>query len=207
MSRRTALLALPVSLLLGLAACSDDSTTDATTTSPGQPVSSSSAAPTGVPEGVIEQYTTLAKTLAKEIRSEGEEVRTGPWRIAYVVEPAESWYEGNGGQQALRRPAAGETHHIEIIPVEAATGRIVPNVPITLAVVNDKGAVVDEKTLNFYYTEFFHYADNFTIPQDGSYTLRATVGVPAFFRHGMENHTPALASGATVTFTDVTPRH
>ncbi|KLL09933.1 MULTISPECIES: hypothetical protein [Protofrankia] len=202
MSRRTALLALPVSLLLGLTACSDDSTTDATTTSPGHPVSTSTAS-TAVPEGVVEQYTTLAQ----EIRSEGGEVQTGPWRIAYIVEPAESWYEGNSGQQVLRKPAAGETHHIEIISIEAATGRIVPNIPITLAVVDDKGTVVDEKALNFYYAEFFHYANNFTVPQDGSYTLRATVGIPTFFRHGEEGHTPALASGATATFTDVTLKH
>ncbi|SBW22997.1 putative secreted protein [Candidatus Protofrankia californiensis] len=109
MFQRTTLLALPVSLVLGLAACSDDSTTDTTTTSPGHPASSSTAAPTALPEGVIEQY----RTLAKEIRSEGGEVQTGPWRIAYIVEPAESWYEGSSGQQVLRKPPAGETHHVE----------------------------------------------------------------------------------------------
>ncbi|WP_250281037.1 MULTISPECIES: hypothetical protein [unclassified Frankia] len=174
MSRRTALLALPVSLPLGLTACSDDSTTGATTTSPGHPASTSTAS-TAAPEG--------------------------------VVEATESWYEGNDGQQVLRRPAAGETHHIEIIPIEAATGRIVPNAPVTLAVVDDKGTAVDEKTLNFCYAECFHHTDNFTIPRDGSYTLRATVGIPTFFQHGEEGHTPALASGATATFTDVTLKH
>ncbi|ABD10450.1 hypothetical protein ThrDRAFT_03026 [Frankia casuarinae] len=203
MPQRTALPVLAVSLLLGLTACSDDSTTDATTASPGHPVSSSTTFSVAVPEGVFKQYTTLAK----EIRSEGGEVQSGPWKIGYIVEAAEPWYEGKGGQQILRKPAADETHHIEIIPVEAATGRIVPNVPITLAVIDGKGTVAEEKTLNFYYAEFFHYANNFSIPRDGSYTLRATIGVPTFFRHGEEGHTPALASGTTATFTNVTLRH
>ena len=37
----------------------------------------------------------------------------------------------------------------------------------------------------------------------GAFTLRATLGVPAFNRHGEESETPALAKGATVEFKDV----
>ena len=36
-----------------------------------------------------------------------------------------------------------------------------------------------------------------------SFTLRATLGVPAFNRHGEESETPALTEGTTVEFTDV----
>ncbi|WP_131766733.1 hypothetical protein [Candidatus Protofrankia californiensis] len=138
MSRRTTLLAPPVYLPLGLTARSDDPTTDATTTSPGHPVSSSTATPTTGPESVIAQY----PTPAKEIRSGEGEVRTGPRRSTYVVGPAASRYEGSSRQQVLRKPAAG-----------------------------------------------------------------ATIGVPTFFRHGIEGHSPALTSGATATFADVALKH
>ena len=47
------------------------------------------------------------------------------------------------------------------------------------------------------------YANNFTVPEAGTYTLRATLGVPAFNRHGEESDTPALAKGTTVEFKDV----
>ncbi|RZU73051.1 hypothetical protein EV384_1447 [Micromonospora kangleipakensis] len=142
-------------------------------------------------------------TLAKEIKAEGGENTAGPWRIAYIVEGAEPWYRADGGKQVLREPAAGETHHIEIIPIEAATGRVIPEVPIRLEVIDASGKVVDAKDLNFYYAEFFHYANNFAIPQAGTYTLRATLGVPTFLRHGEKGHEPALAEGATATFTGV----
>jgi hypothetical protein len=42
-------------------------------------------------------------------------------------------------------------------------------------------------------------------PAAGAHTLRATLGVPTFSRHGEHHDTPALSEGVTVTFPDVTP--
>jgi hypothetical protein len=142
-------------------------------------------------------------TLEKEIKAEGGETTVGPWRIAYIVEPAEPWFATEGGKQVFREPAAGETHHIEIIPFEAKTGRVVPTVPIRLEVIDEAGKVVDAKPLNFLYGEFFHYANNFVVPKAGKYTLRATLQPPTFLRHGEKTDTPALAEGGTATFTGV----
>lgn len=36
------------------------------------------------------------------------------------------------------------------------------------------------------------------MPEAGTYTLRATLGVPAFNRHGEESETPALVKGTIV---------
>ena len=73
---------------------------------------------------------------------------------------------------------------------------------MNVQVIDEKGAVVDEQRLNFYYSTFFHYANNFSVPAD-SYTLRATLGAPTFLLHGEESEQPALTEGATVTFEDV----
>ena len=51
--------------------------------------------------------------------------------------------------------------------------------------------------------EFFHYAENFSIPDDGEYTLRATVRTPRFRRHGDESEGPALMEDAQVEFKNV----
>lgn len=161
------------------------------------------AAPTGgsdaVPAGVADQYATVNE----EIRSEGGETTVGEWRIGYIVEAAEPWFENGGDGVSFREPAAGETHHIEIVPFEATTGRIVPDVPISLEVLDATGAVVDAKKLNFYYAQFFHYANNFSVPTAGRYTLRATLEAPSFNRHGEHTEQPPLVEGATVEFTDV----
>jgi hypothetical protein len=52
-------------------------------------------------------------------------------------------------------------------------------------------------------TEFFHYAQNFSIPHDGEYTLRASIEPPALLRHGEQGDGPELSQGATVRFEDV----
>jgi len=156
-----------------------------------------------VSAGVADQY----ETLAAEVKERGGSKTSGDWTVSYIVEGAEPWFEGQSahasGHETFRKPKAGETHHIEIIPAETATGRIIPDVPITMEVVDDSGKVVEKQKLNFYYSTFFHYANNFHVPKVGTYTLRATLGVPTFNRHGDQAEGPALAEGATVEFTDV----
>ena len=149
-----------------------------------------------VPAGVQKQYEVLADELAEK----GKTVESGEWTVNLITEAAEPWFE-HGSH--FRAPKDGETHHIEIIPTETSTGRIVPDVPITVAVIDAQGKVVQEMDLNFYYSTFYHYANNFSVPEVGKYTLRATLGVPSFNRHGDESDTPALAEGTTVEFAEV----
>lgn len=193
------LLAAP--LALALTACG---TTDAGKT--GQPRAKETA-----PAGVAHQHTVLEA----EIAANGGETKVGEYRVGYIVEAAEPWFQAEQGGQGSqgghsghgklvnREPAKDETHHIEIIPMEAATGRIVPNVPIRLEVVDARGQVVQAQDLNFYHAEFFHYANNFSIPTAGKHTLRATLQPPTFLRHGASDETPALNEPVTATFANV----
>jgi Fe2+ transport protein len=152
-----------------------------------------------VPRGVANQQSTMEE----EIDAEGGEKRAGPLRIAYIVEPAEGWFERRNGELEWRPPARSETHHIEILPIEASTGRLVPQVPITLEVTDLNDEIVDRRRVSPYYGEFFHYANNFAVPQAGRYKLRATIEPPDLRRHGEKEHGPALAEGATVEFESV----
>ncbi|MFE0257477.1 iron transporter [Streptomyces sp. NPDC059010] len=154
------------------------------------------------PAGVAHQHTVLEA----EIAARGGETKAGEYRVGYIVEAAEPWFQsehGGHGKLVNREPAKNETHHIEIIPMEAETGRIVPNVPIRLEVVDAKGKVVQAQSLNFYHAEFFHYANNFSIPTAGKYTLRATLQPPTFLRHGASGEKPALSETVTATFAGV----
>ena len=155
---------------------------------------------TQLPAGVTEQY----QVLASEVAERGGSTTSGDWTVNYIVEAAEPWFEQHGHHRhAFRAAMPAETNHIEIIPTETSTGRIIPDVPITVEVIDDGGRVVQKGKLNFYYSTFFHYANNFSIPEAGTYTLRATLGAPTFNRHGEEADGPALAEGATVEFTGV----
>jgi hypothetical protein len=183
---------------LAVSACGEDegrvsgTGTTPTTTSPAPSTSE-------IPEGVAAQYSVLEE----EIAAEGGAVESGPWRIAYIKEPAEGWFRTENGRVVWRDPARGETAHLEIIPIERDSGRIVPNAGVTLEVLDENGERVEKRPLSFYYAEFFHYADNFRIPRDGEYTLRATVEPPSFRRHGDEDSGPALTESAQVEFENV----
>ena len=153
-----------------------------------------------VPAGVAEQY----EVLAAEIAEKGKTVESGAWTVNLISEAAEPWHEVHGeGQTEFRDVKAGETNHLEIIPVDTASGRIVPNVPITLEVIDAAGDVVAADKLNFYGSTFFHYANNFSIAEAGTYTIKATLEAPTFPWHGAEDETPALADGAVVEFPNV----
>jgi hypothetical protein len=158
----------------------------------------------GTGTGTTPTATTPDAVLEQEIAAEGGSVDSGDWRIAYIKEPAEGWFEGGEEGRAIwREPARYETAHLEIIPIERETGRIVPYADVTLEVLDEDGEVVDGKPLSFYYAEFFHYAENFRIPREGDYTLRATVMPPPFRRHGDEDAGPALTERAQVEFENV----
>ncbi|MGH2716020.1 MAG: iron transporter [Thermoleophilaceae bacterium] len=184
-----------LALGLGAAGCGEDGEAAGTDTA----TTTTATTPAEVPEGVAAQY----QQIEEEVEAEGGETQVGPWRIAYIVEPAEGWFEPRGGQLRWRPPAAGETHHIEILPIEADTGRLVPDVPITLEVIDGSGRRVARERLRFYYAEFFHYAENLSIPEAGDYTLRATIAPPPFPRHGEEEEGPALPEGASAEFEGV----
>ncbi len=133
-------------------------------------------------QGVIDSY----GTAQAEIDAEGGEQEIGDYRVGYIAEPAEPWREGDPGNLTLREPAAGETNHIEILPFEARTGLLIPYMEGTLTVLDEAGEEVDSKPLQFYRGEFYHYANNFSLPQSGPYTLRAEMQPPAFLRHETE---------------------
>ena len=130
--------------------------------------------------GVLASY----EVAQSEIDEEGGEREVGEYRVGYIVEPAEGWWEGAPENLAWREPAAGETNHIEILPFEAETGLLVPGVEITLSVLDEAGEVVESKPLEFYRGEFYHYANNFSLPGSGTYQLRAEIAPPTFLRHG-----------------------
>lgn len=194
---RAALPVIGFAAFLAVAGCSSDSDqSQAPATTPSPTAEPGGAA---VPAGVAEQYATVDE----EIAAEGGETTSGEWKVGYIIEAAEPWFAPESTDYTFREPAPGETNHIEIIPFEASTGRIVPDVPIRLEVLDGTGKVAQAQDLNFYYAPFFHYANNFSLPGPGRYTLKATLGAPKFLRHGEQGETPALAQGTTVEFADV----
>jgi hypothetical protein len=136
----------------------------------------------GTFQGVVDSY----EVAQREIEEEGGEQRVGEYRVGYIIEPAEGWWEGDPQNLTWREPAPSETNHIEILPFEAGSGLLVPEADITLTVLDRSGNEVDSKPLSFYRGEFYHYANNFSLPESGTYALRAEIAPPNFLRHETE---------------------
>jgi hypothetical protein len=122
----------------------------------------------------------------EEVEAGGEKV-VGDYRVGYIVEDAEGWWEGEAQDLEWREPAASETNHIEILPYDKESGLLIPYMDIDLTVLDNSGNEVARQNLNFYWSEFLHYANNFSVPEGGTYTLRAELGPPYFPRHGSED--------------------
>jgi hypothetical protein len=151
-------------------------------------------------QGVMESYAVAHE----EIEAEGGEEEAGRYRVGYIVEPAEGWWEGDPENLEWREPLSGETNHIEILPFDAQTGELVPEAEVTLTILNEEGEPVGSKPLSFYRGEFYHYANNFSIPGSGEYTLEAEIEPPTFLRHGTEEgEGRVFTEPVTVTFQDV----
>jgi hypothetical protein len=63
---------------------------------------------------------------------------------------------------------------------------------------------VAQSELEFYRGEFYHYANNFSLPESGTYTLRAALNPPEFRRHETEDSVGKVSTEpVTVEFENV----
>jgi hypothetical protein len=151
-------------------------------------------------QGVVDAYAVAQA----EVEEEGGEKVVGPYRVGYIVEPAEGWWEGDPEDLEWREPLPSETNHLEILPFDEETGELVPEAEVTLTILNEEDEPVGSKPLSFYRGEFYHYANNFSVPGSGEYTLEAEIEPPTFLRHGTEEgEGRVLTEPVTVTFEDV----
>lgn len=178
----------------------EETTSEATEETTGEGTEGTGAEGGSEFQGVVDSY----GVAQAEIEAEGGEVEAGAYRVGYIVEPAEGWWEGEPPNLQWREPTEGETNHIEILPFDAETGLLVPYMDITLTVLDENDEEVESKPLEFYYAEFYHYANNFSLPESGTYTLRAELAPPEFRRHGSEDGEGRVYENrAVVTFEEV----
>jgi hypothetical protein len=59
----------------------------------------------GTFQGVVDSY----EVAQREIEEEGGEQRVGEYRVGYIIEPAEGWWEGDPKNLTWREPAPSET--------------------------------------------------------------------------------------------------
>jgi len=113
--------------------------------------------------------------------------RAGDWVVGLAVEEAEGLYELRDGELVWREPGEDDAH-IEVAVRDAADGRFVPNLRVTVAVQEVDGLVVGTHEHPFlWHPWLYHYGRNWQIRHSGNYAVHIRIEAPQFARHDRKN--------------------
>jgi hypothetical protein len=129
-------------------------------------------------------YGRTLKHMTGDVAEAGDAVRHGDYIIGYAVEKAEGMYmPGRTGRLKWMEPKAANAH-IEVSVRDAADGRFIPVLDVTVTVTNSGGKKIGKhKEPLVWHPYLYHYGRNWRLPGDGRYSLRIQFPAPKFHRH------------------------
>ncbi len=134
-----------------------------------------------------EAYGQALKYMVEEVAHDGGMKQAGEYTVGYAIEEAEGLYQFHDGQLTWQNPE-DENVHVEIAVRDAADGRFVPAMTVTATLVTPSGQELGPYEHELvWHPMLYHYARNWTVPQDGEYTLRVHIDPPTFMRHDEVN--------------------
>lgn len=117
----------------------------------------------------------------------GEVKRAGDYAVGLAVEEAEPLYYPTDGELQLHEPFADCNSHFEVVVMDAADHRFIPELHVALQLwlgERDCGVV----TLPFlWHPTMYHYGSNVHLPEAGSYRATVSIAMPTFCRHDKAN--------------------
>lgn len=128
-------------------------------------------------------YRRALEYMAGQVAKDGGTTRAGDYLVGYAVEDAEGMYSFDDGDLTWNNPTE-ENVHLEVVVCDAGDGRFVPTAGVTATLITPSGKELGphEQSL-VWHPMLYHYARNWTVPEDGEYTLRVHIEPPAFMRH------------------------
>lgn len=125
--------------------------------------------------------------MARSVAHDGGTREAGDYLVGYAIEEAEGMYMWEDGELVWREPE-DENLHVEIAVCDGADGRFVPGCKVTGTLIDPDGNEVGthEHPL-LWHPMIYHYGRNWTVPADGTYTLKVRVDPPTFMRHDEVN--------------------
>lgn len=132
-------------------------------------------------------YQDALQYMTQEVAQTGGMRPAGDYLVGYAIEDAEGMYVWTGGEAVWRNPQIGNAH-VEIAVCDAADGRFVPDLHVTVEVVTPEGGTLGPYPHELmWHPMMYHYARDWKLPADGDYTLRVRIDPPTFLRHDEVN--------------------
>jgi hypothetical protein len=133
-----------------------------------------------------EVYGQALEAMGKET-GQIESRRVGDYEVLVTAEDAEGMWELRYGQLEWMEPTDANCH-IEVVVRDAADGRFVPELPISVTVYDERGQEIGSHPHQFiWHPWLYHYGRNWHIPASGSYRVKVEIGAPLFHRHDSIN--------------------
>lgn len=156
-----------------------------TRTPPMQPSEESTADQLDLGRRQGDAYAAALKAMDKE--SGADIRRAGEYEIAVVVENAEGMYHLRDGELVWEEPA-DENAHVEVAVRDAADGRFIPGLTVTVTLTGPDGQEVGTWQQPFlWHPWLYHYGRNWHVPGEGDYRIHVHIGTPTFMRHDHNN--------------------
>jgi hypothetical protein len=148
-------------------------------------------------------YAQALEEMTKKKAHAGGKTQQGPYIIGWATEKAEGTYRMKDGELEWTPPEEGRNAHIEITVQDAADERFLPYMQVQATLVDPDGNEVGSHQQEFFWHPWlWHYARNWELPGDGTYTLTVRIEAPDFPRHDKKNG-KRYAEPVEVTFNDV----
>jgi hypothetical protein len=128
-------------------------------------------------------YRKAVDYMVGDVAKGGGMQKVGDYLIGYAVEDAEGMYSFDDGELTWNNPQ-DENLHLEIVVCDGSDGRFVPGASVTATLVTPAGEELGpHDQVLVWHPMIYHYARNWTLPEDGEYVLRVHVDPPTFMRH------------------------
>lgn len=149
-----------------------------------------------------EAYGRALTHMAEKVAHDGGVQATGEYLVGYAVQEAEGMYHWSDGSLVWHDPGEANVH-VEVAVRDAGDGRFVPGLRVMATLIAPDGQEVGtHEQPMLWHPMIYHYGRNWTVPADGSYTLRVHVDPPTFMRHDEVNGC-RFTGPADVEFTGV----
>jgi hypothetical protein len=113
--------------------------------------------------------------------------RAGDYIVVYAIEKAEGLYFLEGGKLVWKNPTVENTH-IEIVVRDAADGRFIPGLDVTVTLIDQNGKEIGTNKQPFlWHPWLYHYGLDWSVPQSGNYSMKVHIDAPVFPRHDKKN--------------------
>ncbi|MGY1708740.1 iron transporter [Geodermatophilus sp. SYSU D00758] len=128
--------------------------------------------------------------------------RAGDYVVALVNEQAEGMYAPDGEGLVWREAPEEANAHVEVAVADAADGRFVPGLEVTVRLLDGDGELFSAPAPFLWHPFLHHYGFNARVPGEGPFTVEVHVEPPSWMRHDPVNG-KRYAEPVDVVFADV----